>query len=66
MKFNQIKNKINGTRSLLMFGHIRRIMHESVINGDITIEEYRALLDLLYDEEYIAKRAKNSVRVMTE
>lgn len=66
MKFKEIKNKVDGVRSPLMFGHIRRIMHDSVINGDITIEEYRALLDLLYDEEYIAKRAKNSVRAMTE
>ena len=66
MKFNQIKEKIDGTRSLLMFGHIRHVMHDSVINGDITIEEYRTLLDLLYDEERIANRAKNSTRAMTE
>ena len=51
MKFNQIKEKIAGVRSLLMFRHIRRIMHDSVLNSDITIEEYRALLDMLYDEE---------------
>ena len=59
MKFEEIKNKIDGVRSTLEFTNIRKIMYDSTSNGDITINEYRTLLDLLYDEKRIVDRAKH-------
>lgn len=55
MKFKEIKNNIDRARTAWKFEHIRHVMYNSAINGDITIEEYRALLDLLYAEESVAK-----------
>ena len=58
MKFNQIKNKIDGVRNQTRFAMIQKEMNRSVIEGDITVPQYNELFNLLFDEMQVAKSAQ--------
>lgn len=58
MKFNQIKNKIDGVRNQTRFAMIQKEMNRSVIEGDITVSQYNELFNLLFTEKQILKSAQ--------
>ena len=58
MNFNQIKETIDGVRNQTRFAMIQKEMNRSVIEGDITVQQYNELFNLLFDEMQVAKCAK--------
>lgn len=58
MKFNQIKNKIDGVRNQTRFAMLQKEMNRSVIEGDITVSQYNELFNLLFTEKQILKSAQ--------
>ena len=58
MKFNQIKEKIDGVRNQTRFAMIHKEMNRSVIEGDITVQQYNELFNLLFGEMQVAKSAQ--------